>query len=218
MTPKTEVSAPVFESAKPSVSQVLRGLVQDPYHSLIVRWNWKSAIFSSLIRANIFFFVTLRSGWRAALGAFGAELAYRVVTSGYYGALTQSFRAAEPAWAAGITVMILLPISQHSVEFLVHYLRHTPHLAANIITSMCFTAVSTLFNWYAMRKGSLIVGKESQSVARDMASMPRLIGGFLAAGPVALWSILRPLLWPENFVADAWVARTLNESEDAASD
>jgi hypothetical protein len=194
-------------SVSPTVAEVLVQLARDPWRSLILKWNWKSAVFSSLIRAHIFFFVTLRAGWRAAVGAFFAELAYRGITSGFYGSLTQAFRSAEPAWAAALAVMLLLPLSSHALEFVVHSLRHTPHLVANIVTSMCFTTISTLFNWYAMRKGSLIVGREGQSVARDMRSMPRLIGGFLAAGPLALWNGLR-----------VWLRPPLNECENAASD
>jgi hypothetical protein len=86
--------------------------------------------------------------------------------------------------------MFLLPLSSHAIEYVVHSLRHTPHLAANIISSVCFTVVSTLFNWYAMRKGSLIVGREGQSVVKDLCSMPRLVAGFVAAGPLALWLVL----------------------------
>jgi hypothetical protein len=85
--------------------------------------------------------------------------------------------------------MVLLPLSSHSLEFAVHSLRHTPHLAVNIMTSVGFTTISTLFNWYAMRNGSLITGREGQSMLEDLKSMPRLIGCFLAAGPMALWRL-----------------------------
>ncbi len=189
LNPETTVTVSVLEASE-TVAHVLGKLVRDPWHALILKWNWKSAVFSSLIRANIFFFVTLRAGWRAAVGAFLVELSYRGLTSGFYGALTQAFRSAEPAWGAALTVMFLLPLSSHAIEFLVHSLRHTPHLAANIISSVCFTIISTLFNWYAMRKGSLIVGREGQTVAKDLCSMPRLIVSFLAAGPLALWLVL----------------------------
>jgi hypothetical protein len=108
--------------------------------------------------------------------------------------------------------MIPLPLSSHALEFAVHYIRQTPHLAANIITSMVFTAISTLFNWYAMRRGSWITGRQSQSVVRDLLSMPKLVAHFLAVGPMAIWRSIRPYLWPEAFTG------ALNESEDAASD
>ena len=219
LTAQTEVLAPVSGGVQTeTVGAVLRNLVRDPWHSLVLRWNWKSFIFSSLIRAQIFFWITLRAGWRAAVAAFLTELSYRGLTAGFYGALTQAFRGAQPAWAAGLTVMVLLPLISHSVEYFVHSVRHTQNLAANITGSVMFTAVSTLFNWYAMRNGSLITGAESKTVAQDLKSIPRLIVGFLAAGPVALWRVLRPYLWPEILAPEAWVATPLHESEDAASD
>ena len=223
LTSKTVVAADVratpaatsFTSRPETVGDVFRCLARNPWRSLVLRWNWKSAACSSAIRANIFFFVTLQSGWRAALGAFTAELLYRVLTSGFYGTLTQSFSGAQPAWAGAATVMILLPLSSHSMEFAIHSLRHTPHLKANIMTSVGFTIISTLFNWYAMRKGSLIVGSGAKSVGKDMQSIPRLIAEFVAAGPLALWRLMRALLWPKE---EVWSTRPLHEPEDAPSD
>ncbi len=223
LTSKTVVAADVpatLAATRPAsrpetVRDVFLCLLRNPWEALVLKWNWKSAAFSSAIRANIFFFVTLQSGWRAALGAFTAELVYRVLTSGFYGTLTQSFSGTQPAWAGALTVMILLPLSSHSMEFAIHSVRHTPHLKANIMTSIGFTMISTLFNWYAMRKGSLIVGTDAQPVSRDMQSIPRLIGGFVMAGPVALWRLMRSLLWPKERV---WSVRPPHEPEDASSD
>ena len=87
--------------------------------------------------------------------------------------------------------MILLPLSSHSLEFLVHWLRHTPHLKASIISSVSFTVVSTLFNFYAMRRGALVVGENAVSIAADLMAMPSMIAGFLAVGPLWLWRSLR---------------------------
>ena len=122
-----------------------------------------------------------------------AEFVYRGVTSGFYGALTQAFRKAEPAWKASATVMVLLPLSSHSIELVVHVVRHTPHLRSSVISSVCFTAISTLFNLYAMRRGVLVTGAGAGSVASDMRRIPGLIGGFVAAGPLALYRALRNL-------------------------
>ncbi|MGA3027358.1 MAG: hypothetical protein ABSF98_21585 [Bryobacteraceae bacterium] len=120
-----------------------------------------------------------------------AEFVFRGATSGFYGALTQAFRKAEPVWKAGVTVMVLLPLSSHSIEFAVHLARHTPRLRGSIVSSLCFTAISTLFNLYAMRRGVLVTGGAAGSVASDMRRMPGLIGGFVAAGPLALYRCLR---------------------------
>jgi hypothetical protein len=174
-----------------TVLDVLRRLCRAPGDMLLRKWNWKSAVFSSLIRASIFFFCNLRSGVHAAEGAMLAEFVYRGITSGFYGALTQAFRKAAPVWKASLTVVFLLPLSQHSIELVVHVLRHTPQLRTSFVTSVCFTAISTLFNLYAMRRGVLVTGEGAGSVASDMRRIPTLIGGFVAAGPMALYRLLR---------------------------
>jgi hypothetical protein len=84
-------------------------LLREPVQRLLYRWNWKSAVLSSLLRATLFFATNLTAGLPAAFAAMRTELVFRAITSGFYGALTENFREAEPAWAATITVMILLP-------------------------------------------------------------------------------------------------------------
>jgi len=166
-------------------------LVTRPGELLIRRWNWKAAFFSSLIRGIIFLLANLTSGWRAAVGAMLAEWCYRAITSGFYGAMTQTLAEVEPEWEAAVAAMVLLPLSSHTLEFLVHWLRHTPHLKASIISSMSFTVVSTLFNFYAMRRGTMVVGKDAVSIGADMRALPRVIGGFLAVVPLWAWRSLR---------------------------
>ncbi len=160
---------------------------------LIRRWNWKAAFFSSLIRAIIFLFANLASGWRAAVGAMTAEWCYRALTSGFYGGITQSLGEIEPEWKGAVAAMVVLPLSSHSLEFLVHWLRHTPHLKASIISSVVFTVISTLFNFYAMRRGTMRVGQGCASIGQDMKAMPRMIGGFLGVIPMWIYRSVRNL-------------------------
>ena len=146
---------------------------------------------SSIIRSQLFLAVTLRAGWKAALGAMAAEFAYRSATAGFYGAMTQCFRDVEPAWKGAGAAAIVLPVLSHSMELLIHWLRGTPHLSANIGASIGFTAVSTAFNWYAMRQGMFVVGAGSASMAADIRRVPRTIAAFLMDGPRAVWRLYR---------------------------
>ena len=177
-----------------SVTQVLRSLWTDPMQLLVRRWNWKSAFLSSLCRGLIFFLINLSAGLHAAIGALIAEWCYRALTSGFYGAITQSLSEAEPAWAATAAGLVILPLISHTVELSVHFLRHTPKLAVSLIGSACFTVLSTLFHLYAMRRGALIVRAGSSSLADDMRLMPRLLLAFVGAGPIALFRGLRSFL------------------------
>ncbi|MDX2154769.1 MAG: hypothetical protein SFV54_28765 [Bryobacteraceae bacterium] len=169
-----------------TVGSILLDLARHPYRRLLLEWNWKSAFLSAAMRASIFFATNLTAGLRAALGAMAAEFVFRTAISGFYGSATQALRRAEPAWHGAVAVMVLLPVCSHTLEFLVHYFRGTPKLLTSVVVSMIFTAVSTLFNWYAMRRGALLVGASQKSLAEDMKSMPSIIAGFLLAGPRAL--------------------------------
>jgi hypothetical protein len=167
----------------PSVRQALLQLVRDPVKYLLYRWNWKSALLSSLLRAGLFFAVNLSAGLHAAFAAMETELIFRGITSGFYGALTEAFREAEPPWAAALTVMLLLPVANHSLEFLVHWLRGTQKLLPSIAASMILTAFSSLFNYYIMRRGTMIVGAGRTSLGTDLVRMPRLVLDFITWVP-----------------------------------
>jgi hypothetical protein len=184
------VARPRAASA-PTVGAVLRGLLRHPVQNLIHRWNWKSAVLSSLFRAAIFFFTNLVAGWHAALGALLAELALRAATSGFYGAVTEAFSEARPVWASMAAAMLVLPLANHSLEFLVHWLRGTPKLGVSIIASVIFTALSTSFNVFAMRHGVLTVGGKSKSLREDLGRILPLLGQFILAGPRAIFRRLR---------------------------
>jgi hypothetical protein len=139
------------------------------------------------MRGAIFFTANLSAGLDAALAVLLTEFVYRTVTSGFYGAILQAFRRAEPAWAAALTTTVLLPLANHTTEFLIHWLRGTPKLATSITASVAFTVLSTLFNLHAMRNGALIVGEQSNSLWYDMKQMPRLVFSFLAIAPTAVY-------------------------------
>jgi hypothetical protein len=170
-----------------TVTSVFRDLVTHPVENLIVRWNWKAALTSVIMRGSIFFTANLSAGLDAALAVLLTEFVFRTFTSGFYGAVLQAFRRVEPAWKAALTTMILLPAANHTAEFLIHWMRGTPKLAASIAASVIFTVLSTLFNLYIMRKGALLVGEHSNSLWHDMKQMPRLLAGFIAVGPLAVY-------------------------------
>lgn len=154
---------------------------------LIGGWHWKAALFSSLCRSLLFLFVNLRAGWRAALGAMAAEFVYRAFAAGFFGGVTQAFRDVTPRWHATIAVPLLVIVTSHSIELLLHWARGTPKLGASIIASIIFTTISTLFNLHAMRRGVLVTGRDAGSLAADFRSMPKVVWTFLTDGPRLLF-------------------------------
>jgi hypothetical protein len=163
-----------------TLAAALVGIVRQPGQRLVRRWNWKSAVMSSLARGLLFFAANLSAGPGAAMAAFSTELVFRMATSGFYGALTQSFRSVEPAWHGMAAAMVLLPLVAHTLELSVHWWRGTAELATSIAASVAFTILSTAFNVFAMRRGALIVGGGSESLGRDLQRIPRLIVEFVA--------------------------------------
>ena len=158
-----------------SVGDVLSWMVLHPWDALGRRWNYKAAILSSVLRASLFCAINISAGLDAALTAMATELWFRFATSGFYGAMTQAFRRVDPARAGTVAAMIVLPLVAHSLELLVHWWRGTAVLGPSIAASMVFTAISTIFNLFAMRHGALIVGRGRQSLLSDLAAMPRLV-------------------------------------------
>jgi hypothetical protein len=165
--------------AEPTVRSVFLDLARDPVSHLVRRWNWKSATLSAAIRGSIFLLANLPAGPAAALRAMLVEVLFVATTNGVYAALTQAFSQVNPFWAASLTVMLLVPALAHSVELLFHWMAGTPQLQQSIVTSFAVSAVSALFNVFAMRRGVLIVGRSSRSFADDLRQLPAVFVDFL---------------------------------------
>ncbi len=148
---------------------------------------------SAAYRAPIFFFTSLKSGWRMAFGALLAETAFRAFTSGFWGAFTQAVRLMEPAWLGVLLVVVVAPVVVQSLNLLVHLASGTPNLKQGFVVSCAVTGLASLFNWYAMRQGAFVTGREGGSLWQDVKRLPVVIFGFVAAGPLALrrWRIGR---------------------------
>jgi hypothetical protein len=168
------VTEPEYKGGGRSLAQVLSNLVRHPV-GLVRLWNWKSAVMSSISRGLVFFVANLSAGPEAAMAALTTELWFRLLTSGLYGALTETLREVEPARHGILAGMVLLPIVSHSLEFAVHWLRGTAELRRSIALSVVFTMISTAFNVYAMRRGVLVVGRGAQPLHRDLLQIPGLI-------------------------------------------
>lgn len=143
-------------------------------------WNWKSATLSIILRGPIFLIASVRRGWEAAAAALLTEAIFCAVTAGFYGTLVQAIRNARPKWVTGLLITVLIPAGFQGLEYGMHYVRGTPHLKGAEIASVITSVLSALFNWYAMRRGALLVGGEGGNFGGDLRRMPWLILNFLA--------------------------------------
>jgi hypothetical protein len=173
-----------------SVAEALAGLLLNPWRRLLLRWNWKTALLSACVRGTIFFIANLGAGLGAAIGAMGVEAVLFATLAGFYGALAQAFRRAHPVWAAAMTVTILIPAVNHTLEYVLHYANSTKRIAAALAASVSLSILSALFNLFVMRRGVLIVGDERAPLIDDLRRMPRLVFDFVMAVPRALWQLI----------------------------
>ena len=164
-----------------TVKDVLAGYAKRPYQNLLRHWNWKSAVLSAGVRGTLFFTTNIGAGFASAFDAMIIESSFYVTVAGFYGAMIQGFRKAQPAWAASLAVMILMPAVNHSLEFTLHWVGGTRNLATSVIASVCFSMFSAAFNLFAMRRGALIIGDERQSLIADLRRLPSIIIEFLSA-------------------------------------
>jgi hypothetical protein len=180
------------------VSDVIRNLIRHPFQ-IISRWNWKLSMIGALLRASFYFTVYKASqeSWAVTLTAVLVELGFRFITTGIAGAVVQSFRRSTPIWLANVIVSISLPAFSHTVEFVTHYAQERylyDVFAASensgrqraFAISVLFSAISALFNLFAMRHGVLLVGAGDQTLPfwSDLKRIPKLVGVFGCALPV----------------------------------
>ena len=138
---------------------------------------------SIILRGPIFLIATIRRGWETSLLTLLTEAVVCMLTAGFYGAVVQVLRNAEPEWLTLTFLTLVLPAIFQVVEYTLHWMRGTPHLRIVEIASIAVSALSAWFNWYAMRRGTLLVGGEGGSFGGDLRRLPRLIVGFLLALP-----------------------------------
>lgn len=165
-----------------TVASVFGLLLRNPWTLIVGRWNWKTAIVSAAIRGTIFLVSNLTAGLGVAVTAALVEILFVATTNGAYGALTQAFSKARPHWAGALSVMIVVPAIAHSVELLFHWAAATPQLRRSILASIAFSAVSALFNVFAMRRDVLVTGEASRPLTDDLRRLPAVWVAFMREG------------------------------------
>ena len=179
-----------------TISGVTWDIIRHPFRTLVLNWNWKSAIISSVTRAPIFFgaYLAHRQGFWVAFWAMAVQFVFRAVTGGTNGAIIQSFSKIEPAWHAVVTIPIVLTVFMHIGEWFLQagfdkYTGTTGKTTA-VLISIFASVVSAGFNLFAMRRGVLLVKDESQqSFWHDIKQMPWIV--FELVSFPLIWTIKR---------------------------
>jgi hypothetical protein len=143
------------------------------------RWHWKAALFSATTRAVVFFVANAGVGAAAARRAAIVELVLRVPMVGALAAIGQTLSSIEPPWRSTLIATVALPLAAHAAELAVHWTAGTPALWRSMIASMGLSAVATVFNQFAMRRGVLLVGANSRPLVEDLKQLPAVCVQFL---------------------------------------
>jgi hypothetical protein len=158
------------------------GILRHPFRTLVLNWNWKSAIISSVLRAPIFFaaYLATKQGFRMAIGAMVVQFIFRAITGGTNGSIIQSFSKVEPAWHAVVTIPFILTIVMHVGEWFLQgaydSVTGTTGKTTAVLLSVLASIISGGFNLFAMRRGVLLVKDESQqSFWHDIKQMPWIV-------------------------------------------
>lgn len=151
--------------------------------SAVAFWNWKSAILSVAFRVPVFAGVTIWRGVDAMTGAVVAEAFVCAIYAGFYAAVVQYIRNRRPVWLSAFIIAFVLPALGQMIEYEVHTWRETPHRITAVTISSTLSVVSSLFNWYVMRQGTFLVGRECSSFITDLRLFPLLLWRFFLLGP-----------------------------------
>ncbi len=180
-----------------TVGGVTGYLVHNPLDAVLWRWNWKAGLLSALLRSPIFLAAYLwkKEALWLAIGATLLQFVFRMVYGGVNGALIQAYTKVEPAWQAVLTVPIVLAIFSHIFEFVLQtgydYVMGTSSKGKAIIASVIVSAISALFNFFAMRRGALLVKDEKQqSLMKDLKKFPLITAQFILFVPWKVWEMI----------------------------
>lgn len=181
-----------------TIGEAWASLLGDP-GQFIRHWNYKGAILSGVLRAPIFLITYLvsRESLKLALGAALVQFIFRFAFAGISGAMIQSFRRVEPPWKAMASILLVIPVISHILEYFLqwgfsYYTNTTDHTDQAIVRSICVSLFSALFALYIMRRNVMIVGEaESKSLWNDITQIPFLIYEFVAFVPNEISTLFR---------------------------
>jgi hypothetical protein len=170
-----------------SVVQAMTVLLRNPWRQIVLRWNGKAAMLSAMFRAVIFLLASLKSHHAGRAGGAVAEALYGAISAGFFGTLTQALRFANPQWLADLLLAGIFPLAFQVGDFYFHAALGTQVFRVGMISSAVFTVLSSAFNLYIMRRGTLLVGEEGKSFSQDMGALPRLALMFVVSGVLKVW-------------------------------
>jgi hypothetical protein len=178
-------------SQKQSPSDLVAALSCLAVQTFFYSWNWKAALLSASLRAPLFLVATLRHGLRAISIAVLVEALYSAFMSGCFGAFVQKMRNARPLWASALLIVAVLPALLLWFDYRLHLYTGMPNLKGGMWAAATLCVLSSLFNWYLMKHGNLLVGRSGRPFVSDLKRMPGMVFDFVALIPRYCYRHLR---------------------------
>jgi hypothetical protein len=178
------------ESPRTTVGKALLEILHHPFYYFVQHWNWKSAMFGAINRGTIFFIATMKRGRVEISVAVIVEIIFTCATAGVYAAFTQAMRFAQPGWLAACIVALAIPSALYGFDYFAHLWTGMHHVRPAVTFATGLSVLSTLFNLFIMRRGAMVVGKDSEPLRRDLIRIPVLLVQFLIAGPLWVFSVI----------------------------
>lgn len=158
-----------------SVSAAVERITRDAWTVFVVRWNWKAAVLSVTVRGLVYAMALVRRP-EAVLRGAEIELAFRIVVGGCWGSLLQALRNSRPAWLAGLLAAVVLPTAAQTLQFAALQLGGATHLKTAMVLSTIFDAGSVMVSFVLMRRGLLLTGAGTATLASDFRGIPHALG------------------------------------------
>jgi hypothetical protein len=118
-----------------------------------------------------------RVAGREALPGIVIEIGFRVAIGGFWGALLQAFRRAQPAWLASFCIAVILPGAAHVLEYAALQAGRARHINTAMVISVIISIGSLLINMGLMRQELLVTEAGSDSLASDLRRIPSALAG-----------------------------------------
>jgi hypothetical protein len=147
-------------------------------------WNWKTASITASIRGSIFLIALGRHG-----GQTGAliEIAYVVVTAGFFSAMQQGLLGVTPRWLGRLGIVAGVPVAALTLDCLAHLAARSPNPKSVTLGVLVFSLVSAAFHLHVMESGAMLTGERGRSFVADLKAVPGLLASFV--GAPALWIV-----------------------------
>jgi len=156
---------------------------------LCAAWHWKCALLSAVARSVVYLAAMVRTRSHGRLSIVLVEMAYVTLTAGIYAGMQQRALRLRSRTLGNLTAALLVPAIAQFLDILAHSAVGSPVPARATIAVCVFAAISAAFHVHIMRRGVLLTGAHSHSLAEDFRRIPKLIAEFLFA-PVGLISAL----------------------------